>query len=58
VQLFERLQQIGGVVEATRVARSRRATLTSLPTNRAAMVETATALLSAPSTLSDPNPVS
>jgi hypothetical protein len=58
VHFLERLQQIGGVVEATRLARSRRAMLTSLLASRAAVVETAAALLSVPSTLSDPNPVS
>jgi len=57
VHFFERLQRIGGVVEATRLARSRRATLTSVLASRAAVIEAAGALLSVPSSPSGPNPV-
>ena len=58
VHFFERLQRIGGVVEATRLARGRRATLTSLLASRAAVIEAAAALLSASPSLSGPNPSS
>lgn len=49
VHFFERLQRIGGVVEATRLARGRRPTLTSVLARRAAVIEAAGALLSLPS---------
>jgi glycerol-3-phosphate O-acyltransferase/dihydroxyacetone phosphate acyltransferase len=58
VHFFERLQRIGGVVEATRLARGRRPTLTSVLACRAAVIEAAGALLSVPSSPSGPNPVS
>lgn len=58
VHFFERLQRIGGVVEASRLARSRRTTLTSLLASRAAVIEAAAASLSVPSSLSGPNPSS
>jgi glycerol-3-phosphate O-acyltransferase/dihydroxyacetone phosphate acyltransferase len=58
VHFFERLQRIGGVVEATRLARGRRATLTSLLASRAAVIEAAAALLSAPFSPSGPDPLS
>ena len=53
VHFFERLQQIGGVVEATRLARERRTTLASLRSSRAAVVEAAAELLSVPSSPSE-----
>jgi hypothetical protein len=49
VHFFERLQRIGGVVAATRLARGRRPTLTSVLARRAAVIEAAGALLSVPS---------
>jgi glycerol-3-phosphate O-acyltransferase / dihydroxyacetone phosphate acyltransferase len=57
VHFFERLQRIGGVVEATRLARERRTSLASLRSSRAAVVEAAAELLSVPSSPSGPDPV-
>lgn len=45
VHFFERLQRIGGVIEATRVTRGRRTTLAALLSSRAAVVEAADELL-------------
>ncbi|HEX3565232.1 MAG TPA: hypothetical protein VHU17_07665, partial [Acidimicrobiales bacterium] len=58
VHFFERLQRIGGVMEATRLARDRRVTLSSLLASRAAVINAADALLSVPSSPSGRNPVS
>ncbi|HEY2565181.1 MAG TPA: hypothetical protein VGI44_15835 [Acidimicrobiales bacterium] len=57
VHFFERLQRIGGVVEATRLARERRTSLASLRSSRAAVVDAAAELFSVPSSPSGPDPV-
>jgi hypothetical protein len=54
---YVRLQRIGGVVEATRLARERRTSLASLRSSRAAVVDAAAELLSVPSSPSGPDPV-